>query len=167
MLGFVLTLHQVMVWLIWLGAAVALVLGVAWLYLTGTLAQLPQLARRAIRPPAPAAPPATEQPPAEHATPELRARVRDYFRYALAVVAGLGVLQALLGGALVLFFHCQPHEQLHYVYGLIVLLAIPVAFAYSDQAQVRRDVIIMTIAIVAILGAAVRAFMTGPGGICR
>jgi hypothetical protein len=160
MLSFILNLHQFMVWLILLGAAVALVLGVAWLYLTGAFAELARRMRSGQAP-------AILSPAPERATPELVAQVRQFFRYALAVVAGLGVLQALLGGSLVLFFRCQPRESLHYVYGLIVLLAIPVAFAYSDQAQVRRDVIIMTIAVVAILGAALRAFATGPGGICH
>jgi hypothetical protein len=156
----VLSLHQAMVWLILLAAAVALVLGVAWLYLTGALTQLAQWALRRSAP-------ATTSPTPDRATSATIELVRQLFRYALAVAAGLGVLQAVLGGALVLFFRCQPRDQLHYVYGLIVLLAIPVAYAYSDQRQVRRDIIIMTIAVVAILGAALRAFATGPGGICH
>jgi hypothetical protein len=36
-----------------------------------------------------------------------------------------------------------------------------VAYVYSDQNQVRRDIIIMVIAVVAVVGAAVRALMTG------
>ncbi len=159
MLGFVLALHQAMVWLILLGAVVALALGVAWLYLTGALAELARLALRRSAA-------ATTALAPKRADPALIAQVRQLFRYALAVVAGLGVLQALFGG-LLLLLRCQPRDQLHYVYGLIVLLSIPVAFAYSDQAQARRDVIIMTIAVVAILGAALRAFATGPGGFCR
>jgi hypothetical protein len=160
MLGFVLALHQAMVWLILIAAAVGVVLGVVWLYLTGALAEFAQraLRRQTIG--------RTVLAPGRVA-PATIDRARQYFRYALAVVAGLGVVQAILGGALFLFFHCQPREQLHYVYGLIVLLAIPVAYAYSDQRQVRRDIIIMTIAVVAILGAAIRAFSTGPGGICH
>jgi hypothetical protein len=160
MLGFVLSLHQAMVWLILLAAAVALVLGVVWLYLTGALAEL---ARRVFRRETVGT---TMLAPGRVALATID-QVRQLFRYALAVAAGLGVLQAILGGSLVLFFRCQPRDQLHYVYGLIVLLAIPVAFAYSDQRQVRRDIIIMTIAAVAILGAALRAFATGPGGICH
>jgi hypothetical protein len=163
MLGFVLALHQAMVWLILLAAAVALVIGVVWLYLTGALAELAQMAQRALRRQTIGR---TVLAPGRVA-PATIDRVRQLFRYALAVVAGFGVLQAILGGALFLFFHCRAGEQLHYVYGLIVLLAIPVAYAYSDQRQVRRDIIIMTIAVVAILGAALRAFSTGPGGICH
>ncbi|MGH2516597.1 MAG: hypothetical protein ACRDHP_13155 [Ktedonobacterales bacterium] len=83
------------------------------------------------------------------------------FRRLLAVTAAIGVLQVLFGAILYVGGAPHPAEGLHYVYGLIVLGAIPVAYAYSDQKQVRRDIIIMSIAAVAIIGAAVRAFMTG------
>ncbi len=82
------------------------------------------------------------------------------FRWLLYITAGLGALQAIIGG-LVFLTGARPGDQLHFVYGGIVLLAIPVAYAYSDQKRVRRDLIIMVIAAVAIIGAAVRAFMTG------
>jgi heme A synthase len=82
------------------------------------------------------------------------------FRWLLIVTAALGVLQAIVGG-LIFLTGSRPFDSLHFVYGGIVLLAIPVAYAYSDQKRVRRDVIIMLIAAVAIIGAAVRAFMTG------
>jgi hypothetical protein len=82
------------------------------------------------------------------------------FRWALGVTAALGALQAVIGG-LIFLTGARPGDPLHFVYGGIVLLAIPVAYAYSDQKRVRRDIIIMVIAAVAIIGAAVRAFMTG------
>lgn len=92
------------------------------------------------------------------------ALVARAFRVLLAITAATGVLQAIMGGLLVTQ-GCQPKENLHYVYGIIVLIAIPVAYVYSDQKSVRRDILIMTIAVVAIVGAAVRALATGPGGI--
>ena len=82
------------------------------------------------------------------------------FRVLLTITAALGLVQAILGGLLYLQ-GARPAEGLHYVYGGIVLLAIPVAYVYSDQAKVRRDIIIMVIAVVAVVGAAVRAMMTG------
>ncbi len=87
------------------------------------------------------------------------------FRVALWSSAGLGVLQALLGIVLVTQ-GCSPREGLHYVYGLIVLGAVPVAYVYSDQNNVRRDIIIMSIAAAAVIGAAIRGLATGPGGVC-
>lgn len=85
------------------------------------------------------------------------------FRILLSITAALGLLQALIGVLLVTVFGQHPTDSLHYVYGLIVLGAIPVAYVYSDQKQVRRDIIIMTIAAVAVFGAAVRGLMTGFG----
>ncbi len=82
------------------------------------------------------------------------------FRVMLVATAALGLLQDIFGGLLFLS-GARPGEGLHFVYGAIVLLAIPVAYVYSDQKQVRRDIIIMTIAVVAVLGAAFRAFATG------
>jgi hypothetical protein len=82
------------------------------------------------------------------------------FRVLLTATAALGVLQAIFGGLMYLQ-GARPGEGLHYVYGGIVLLAIPVAYVYSDQERVRRDIIIMVIAAVAVIGAAVRATMTG------
>lgn len=84
------------------------------------------------------------------------------FRWSLIAAAALGALQALVGGVLYLS-GARPPDPLHYVYGAIVLLAIPVAYVYSDQKRGRRDFIIMTIALVLLIGAAVRAFMTGGG----
>ena len=88
-------------------------------------------------------------------------------RILLGITASLGILQALIGGALFLFFHLRPANELHYVYGLIVLVGIPVAYAYADnkpeadKKTARRDMIVFTIAIAAVAAAAVRAFMTG------
>lgn len=83
-----------------------------------------------------------------------------WFRRLLWVTAGIGVLQAAVGGILFIG-SARPADNLHFVYGLIVLGAIPVAYMYSDQKEVRRDIIIMVIAVVAFIGAGVRAFMTG------
>jgi len=82
------------------------------------------------------------------------------FRILLSITAALGLVQAIVGG-LMWLQGARPGEGLHYVYGGIVLLAIPVAYVYSDQQQVRRDIIIMFIAVVAVVGAAVRALITG------
>lgn len=88
------------------------------------------------------------------------ATVTRALRALLYVTAGLGAVQALVGG-LIFLTGLRPQDGLHFVYGGIVLLAIPVAYAYSDQKRVRRDLIITVIAVVAVIGAAVRALMTG------
>ena len=81
-------------------------------------------------------------------------------RIMLGVTAGLGIIQALLGGILWLS-GARPADPLHYVYGLLVLAAIPVAFTYINNKSARRDMIVLIIAAFVVVAAAVRAFMTG------
>jgi hypothetical protein len=88
-------------------------------------------------------------------------QARRVFRYGLIATFALGALQAVLGGLLFLLGG-RPGNVLHYVYGLLVLAIIPVVWVYSDQNRVRRDVIIMSIAVLAVVAAGVRALMTGP-----
>jgi hypothetical protein len=83
-------------------------------------------------------------------------------RVLLGVTAGLGVVQALMGGILWLS-GARPSDPLHYVYGGIVLIALPVAYVYADNKSARRDMIVFTIAVFVVVAAAVRAFMTGGG----
>jgi heme A synthase len=88
------------------------------------------------------------------------------WRIALIVTAVVGALQGLLGVILVLFGD-KPGTgtglfYLHYVYGAIVLLAIPMALTYSTSGKnQRRDVLIYSIAALVLVAAAVRALMTG------
>ncbi|HEX8034401.1 MAG TPA: hypothetical protein VF510_11160 [Ktedonobacterales bacterium] len=149
MVSFLLQLHNFMVPLVLVAGGATLLAGIAYFFVH----------RSTVAAPAGTA----EAAPSANGTLNLVQRV---FRILLAVTAGLGVLQAIIGGLLVTQ-GCSPRDALHYVYGIIVLAAIPVAYVYSDQKQVRRDIIIMTIAAVAIVGAAFRALATGPGGICH
>ena len=87
---------------------------------------------------------------------------RSLFRSALYITGYLALFQAILGGILVLMGG-RPTDQLHYVYGLVVLLAVPVASVYATgkREHARRDLIIFVIAALIVAAAAVRAFMTG------
>jgi hypothetical protein len=52
---------------------------------------------------------------------------------------------------------------LHYVYGALVVLALPVALTYAtDGKKPRRDVLIFSLAAIVIFAAGFRAWMTGP-----
>lgn len=89
------------------------------------------------------------------------------WRISLIVAVCFGLLQGLLGLILVLS-GLKPGGgtglfYLHYVYGGIVILAIPVALTYTSSGKnERRDMIIFTIAAFILVAAAVRAYMTGP-----
>ncbi len=89
------------------------------------------------------------------------------WRISLIVTAIVGLLQALLGITLVLLGQ-KPGVAgdslyyLHYVYGGIVALAIPVAVTYATGGKhPRRDMLIFSIISLVLVAAAVRALMTG------
>ncbi len=86
---------------------------------------------------------------------------------ALTVTAIVALLQALLGITLVLLGQ-RPGTgtglyYLHYVYGAIVAVAIPVGITYTTSGKhIRRDVLILSIAALVLVAAGIRALMTGP-----
>ncbi len=88
------------------------------------------------------------------------------WRIALIITAVVSVLQALFGITLVLMGQ-KPGSgtglyYLHYVYGAIVALAIPVAITYATGGKnQRRDILIYSIAALILVAAALRALTTG------
>jgi heme A synthase len=97
---------------------------------------------------------------------ELTAMPRAW-RTLLIVTGALGLLQALFGVVMVLFGLKPGGGQglyyLHYVYGAIVALGLPVGMTYATSGKnPRRDVLIYSIVVLIVAAAAVRAFTTGP-----
>jgi len=88
------------------------------------------------------------------------------WRTTLIITAVVAALQALLGIVLVLLGQ-RPGTgtglyYLHYVYGAIVVLAIPVAVTYATGSKnQRRDILIFSIASLILVAAALRALTTG------
>ena len=88
------------------------------------------------------------------------------WRTTLIITAIVAALQALLGIILVLLGQ-RPGTgtglyYLHYVYGAIVVLAIPVAVTYATGSKnQRRDILIYSIASLILVAAALRALTTG------
>ncbi len=89
------------------------------------------------------------------------------WRIALIFTAIVGLLQALFG--IILLLEGQKPGTgtglfyLHFVYGGIVALAIPVAVTYATGGKnPRRDILIFSIISLVLVAAAVRALMTGP-----
>jgi len=90
------------------------------------------------------------------------------WRILLIITAALSLLQGLFGVTLVLLNQRPgpPADQLyylHYVYGGIVALAIPVALTYATGGKKpRRDVLVYSLAALVLFAAGFRAWMTGP-----
>lgn len=88
------------------------------------------------------------------------------WRTTLIITAVVAALQALFGIILVLLGQ-RPGTgtglyYLHYVYGAIVVLAIPVAVTYATgRKNQRRDILIFSIASLILVAAALRALTTG------
>lgn len=93
-----------------------------------------------------------------------KVKLNRLWRISLIVTVIFGALQALLGITLVLLGR-QPSGHLyylHYVYGGIVALAIPVAITYATSGKnPRRDILIYSIAALVLVAAGARALMTG------
>ncbi|MFL5660989.1 MAG: hypothetical protein ACJ8BW_06520 [Ktedonobacteraceae bacterium] len=89
------------------------------------------------------------------------------WRIALIIAAADGLLQGVFGVTLLLLGQKPGTGQglyyLHYVYGALVVLALPVALTYAtDGKKPRRDVLIFSLAAIVIFAAGFRAWMTGP-----
>lgn len=87
------------------------------------------------------------------------------WKIALIVTGAVGLLQALLGVTLVLMGMRAPggsNYWLHYVYGAIVVLALPVAYTYTSK-KVRTTILIFSLAALIVAAAGTRGMMTGLG----
>lgn len=105
------------------------------------------------------APAATDTPPQPH-----KRLISPLFRSALKVTGYLALIQVVIGGLIYFFLpNNRPADQLHYVYGLVVLLAIPLALTYisGKPEHVRRDMLFLIGAALVVAAAAVRAALTG------
>jgi len=96
-----------------------------------------------------------------------RAPIKPW-RIILIITLALGILQGLFGLTMV-FSGLKPDGgknlyYLHYVYGAIVALGIPltwVSFTTNGKNQ-RKDLLIYSIAALVLVAATIRAWMTGP-----
>lgn len=90
------------------------------------------------------------------------------WRIGLIVVIALGCLQGLLGLAMIAMGRYPGTGTglyyLHYVYGGIVALGIPLTWLSftTNGENKRRDLLIFSIAALVLVAAGVRALMTGP-----
>jgi heme A synthase len=94
--------------------------------------------------------------------------VPKVWRTVLIITGCLALLQGLFGVSLVALGQRpgRPDDSLyylHYVYGGIVALGLPVALTYATGGKnPRRDMLIFSIALLVIFAAGIRALMTGP-----
>jgi heme A synthase len=79
---------------------------------------------------------------------------------ALVIAEGVAVLQGIVG----LVTRTQtsgPHDGLHYLYGVILVLTLPTAYFLSGGGTQRRDSLIFGLAGLFMLGIGIRGITTG------
>lgn len=81
------------------------------------------------------------------------------YRSTLYLAEGLFVVQGLLGLVLLATAH-RLRDPLHVLYGVLLVIAIPIGVSYSARLGDRRQGLVFGILALIIVGFAIRALMT-------
>jgi len=79
----------------------------------------------------------------------------------LAIGEGLMIVQGVLGGVLYLLGGAPSRGILHVLYGVVTLIAIPGAFAFTRGRSTRYETLIYAVVALFLAGVSVRARLTG------
>jgi hypothetical protein len=82
------------------------------------------------------------------------------FRATLVLTEGLFIVQGLIGIAM-FFGGARPHDQLHWLYGPLLVIVLPIAASYLSGRESRREPLVYGLAALFMFGLGVRAYMTG------
>ena len=82
------------------------------------------------------------------------------FRATLVLTEALFIIQGLVG---VLMFANgrRPHDNLHWLYGVLLVIVLPIAMSYVSGRDPRREPLVYGIAALFMAGLSIRAFTTG------
>ncbi|HZS93876.1 MAG TPA: hypothetical protein VFA78_03700 [Chloroflexota bacterium] len=84
------------------------------------------------------------------------------FLGALVLAEGVGILQDIIG-LILLATGKRPHDLLHLLYGVVIVLTLPFVWSISDRGTTRRDSLYLGLAMIFLVGIALRAITTaGP-----
>jgi hypothetical protein len=79
---------------------------------------------------------------------------------ALVIAEGVFVVQGVAGLISLASGH-RPHEGLHYLYGVVLVLTLPAAYFFGNNATERRDSLIFGLGTLFLVGIAIRGIGTG------
>ena len=82
------------------------------------------------------------------------------FRSTLVLTEALFIVQALVGIAMFLGGR-RPHDGLHWLYGILLVIVLPIAATYISGRDTRREPLVYGIAGLFMAGLTIRAFTTG------
>ena len=82
------------------------------------------------------------------------------FRATLVLTEALFIVQGVVG---VLMFANgrRPHDNLHWLYGILLVIVLPIAMSYVSGRDPRREPLVYGIAALFMAGLTIRAFTTG------
>lgn len=81
---------------------------------------------------------------------------------ALVIAEVVAVVQGLIGLVLLVQGH-RPHDNLHFLYGIVAVVALPAAYSFSDRGTTRRDSLVFALGTLFLVGIALRAATTAAG----
>jgi heme A synthase len=82
------------------------------------------------------------------------------FRSTLVLTEVVFILQGLIGISIFLGGR-RPHDPLHWLYGVLLVLLLPIAATYASGRGPRREALVYGIAGLFMAGLAIRALTTG------
>ncbi len=82
------------------------------------------------------------------------------YRATLVLTEGLFIVQGLVGIAMFLA-GARPHDPLHWLYGPLLVIVLPIAASYLSGRDSRREALVYGLATLFMFGLAIRAYMTG------
>jgi heme A synthase len=87
--------------------------------------------------------------------------VRGDFWGALLILEGVILVQGLLGLAMALMRLWPARGGIHFLYGVVMALALPLVYAYTRGRDGRREQLIYSVVLVIMVGLTLRAITTG------
>jgi heme A synthase len=82
------------------------------------------------------------------------------FRATLVLTEVLFIVQGLVGIGMYAG-GSRPHDPLHWLYGPLLVIVLPIAASYLSGRESRREGLVYGLAALFMFGLAVRAYMTG------
>ncbi len=82
------------------------------------------------------------------------------FRSSLVLTEVLFILQGLVG-ALLFASGRRPHDNLHWLYGILLVILLPIAATYTSGRDARREPLVYGVAGLFMAGLTIRALTTG------
>jgi mannitol-specific phosphotransferase system IIBC component len=81
------------------------------------------------------------------------------FRSTLVLTEGLFIVQGVLGAAIFTAGR-RPHDNLHWLYGILLVIVLPIAMTYTSGRDERRQSLVYGIAALFMAGLSIRALTT-------